>query len=197
MTTTAGEFYESSIALIAQRLTLVAALPPDVTYLNAEAHALHVRKTVEGLAFAALSAAEHGAGPMVGQRTKDPIPLLAFLESKRLLTLPKAQDVTQSDGREPRIVAAGAGSRDLHVPDLRRVWGSASEVLHERHPARLTDERLREMVANVRRDAAHLRAWLWNHITFLGGAGFLVQMGLRGTPSFMVQITKIAPLPGD
>ena len=56
----AAELYADSMGLICQRLHLLKSLPsgvPDLT--DAETVALQVRKIVEGIAFAALSGAEH------------------------------------------------------------------------------------------------------------------------------------------
>lgn len=62
---------------------------------RAERFALHVRKIVEAVAFAALSATEFkNKSQLLQQRTKDASQVLAWLDQKKLLRLPEAQRVT-------------------------------------------------------------------------------------------------------
>lgn len=54
---------------------------------------------------------------------------------------------------------------------------------------RLSKRELQEL----ENDARALRHWLWSHIVFFGGSGFLVQMGMFGTSSFMTLLTRQNP----
>jgi hypothetical protein len=77
------------------------------------------------------------------------------------------------------------------------MYSRASSLVHERHPEQLTDTQIESELKAIELDASRLRNWLWLHIMFLRGEGFLVQMGQFGTDSFMVSISKIGDLPDD
>ncbi|MBK6461913.1 MAG: hypothetical protein IPF92_12990 [Myxococcales bacterium] len=183
-------FYVFGASIIAERLALLRGLPPPRSYLEAEAMALHVRKIVEGVAFAALSAFEHSVARLDDLREKDADRLLGFLESKGLLLLPKAQDV------RPGVIS-GAPDRDFAVADLKVAFGLASSLVHERHPEQLTGDALAKKCAEISSTARRLDGWLWNHATHFvrdsRQATFLVQMGLLGVPGFFVEMTKDDP----
>ncbi len=182
------ESYVFSASIIAQRLTILRGLPAPSSYLEAETMALHVRKIVEGVAFAALSAIEHSAAHLESWRTKDADKLLGLLESKRLLLLPTAQDVQPG-------VATGASARNLSAKDLKAAFGLASGIVHERHPERLTNDVVAKMCAEIASTAARLDGWLWNHVTHFvrdsRQSAFLVRMGLLGVPGFFAPLTKV------
>ncbi|WP_374566045.1 hypothetical protein [Ideonella sp.] len=161
---------------------------------RAERFALHVRKTVEAVAFAALSATEHkNAGQLLQQRTKDASQLLAWLNRKKLLRLPQSQRLAPSTDPRYKAISDGRPTADLDAADLQGMFSRASALIHERHPERLSEEGLAIELQELERDARALRHWLWNHIVFLGKEGFLVQMGMFGSPSFMGHVSRAAP----
>jgi hypothetical protein len=131
------------------------------------------------------------------QRSKDADKLLSWLHSKSMLVLPSAQRLEPPPSAEYRIVMAGAGSEDLARDDLKSMYSRASSLVHERHPEQLTSTQIENDLNSIERDASRLRSWLWLHIMFLRGEGFLVQMGQFGTESFMVSIKKMAELPEE
>lgn len=165
------------------------------TPLNrAERFALHVRKIVEAVSFAALSATElKNANLLLQQRSKDASQLLAWLEHRKLLRLPEAQRLSPSSDPAFKAVFEGDPSANIGVTELQRMFSRASALLHERHPERLSQESLIGELQELEKDARSLRHWLWCHIAFLGGRGILVQMGMFGTASFVGLITRQNP----
>ena len=84
---TSFQHFQDAMAIIADRLQLLQEWPPDdCAYIFVvESYALHLRKIVEGMAFAALSAFEHSEGPLQHLHRKDPDALLRHLEKKRVV----------------------------------------------------------------------------------------------------------------
>src|SRR4051794_32612549 len=83
----------------------------------------------------------------------------------------------------------------MDVPALRAAWSRASALVHERHPERLDGATVATEITLLEEDARKLKEWLWLHIIFLRGEGFLLQMGQFGTPSFFVSLTRAGDLP--
>jgi hypothetical protein len=191
--------YQNSMTLIRERLLAIEKTEPSETPLmRAERIGFQVRKIIEGVAYGALSAAEvRNKQVLLQQRSKDADKLLSWLHSKSMLVLPSAQRLEPPPSAEYRIVMAGAGSEDLARDDLKSMYSRASSLVHERHPEQLTSTQIENDLNSIERDASRLRSWLWLHIMFLRGEGFLVQMGQFGTESFMVSIKKMAELPEE
>ena len=187
--------YEILMGTVRGRLLILDLEVNDEGVLyRAERFALHVRKIVEAVSFAALSATEFKNGSQVlQQRTKDASQVLAWLDQKKLLRLPEAQRVTPSSDPRYGAVCEGNLPANVRVADLQGVFSRASALVHERHPERLSKEALKEELQELEKDARALRHWLWSHIMFLGGSGFLVQMGMLGTLSFMTLLTRQNP----
>ena len=187
--------YEILMGTVRGRLLILDLEVNDEGVLyRAERFALHVRKIVEAVSFAALSATEFKNGSQVlQQRTKDASQVLAWLDQKKLLRLPEAQRVTPSSDPRYGAVCEGNLPANVRVADLQGVFSRASALVHERHPERLSKEALKEELQELEKDARALRHWLWSHIMFLGGSGFLVQMGMFGTSSFMTLLTRQNP----
>jgi hypothetical protein len=84
--------YEALMGSVRSRfLVLDVDVDGEGALNRAERFALHVRKIVEAVSFAALSATEHkNATLLVQQRTKDASQVLAWLDQKKLLRLPAA-----------------------------------------------------------------------------------------------------------
>ncbi|MDM0120428.1 hypothetical protein [Variovorax arabinosiphilus] len=183
--------YELLMGSVQGRLSLLNGDIPDESVLyRAERFALHVRKIVEAVSFAALSATEFKNGQLLQQRTKDASQVLAWLDQKKLLRLPEAQRVTRSSNPLYGAVCEGNSSKNLGVPELQRMFSRASSLVHERHPERLSQETIKDELQKLEKDAQALRHWLWSHIVFFGGSGFLLQMGMFGTLSFMTMLTR-------
>jgi hypothetical protein len=158
--------------------------------------ALHVRKTVESVAFACLSAAEHRSRlDSLGQRNKGADHLLSWMQRKELLKLPSAQQVRRSTVAGYSLEVIGQGDKDLSLDQLKSAYSRSSSLLHERHPGAITDEWLRSTHEMLEDDARSLRGWLWQHTMFLSGSAFLVQMGQFGTTSFFVPLDRVGDLP--
>lgn len=186
-----GTAYETLMGTVRSRFLILDADFKDETLLNrAERFALHVRKIVEGMSFAALSATEFkNTSQLLQQRTKDASQMLAWLDQKKLLRLPEAQRVTPSSNPLYQIVCEGNPQANVGVTELQKMFSRASALVHERHPERLSLETLKGELQELEKDARSLRHWLWNHIVFFEGSGFLVQMGMFGTSSFMSLLT--------
>ncbi len=198
MSSTTFQDFIDSMSIITGRIQVFNELPEDASFVFvAESYALHLRKIVEGLAFAALSAFEHTEGRLDHLHRKAPDALLRHLDKKGLLQLPRAYDIRQSDDRAYRAKLLPAPDRDLHVSDLYKVWDSASRVLHERHPERITKEALRETGAALRSDSARLRGWLWSHCVHFKGELFMVQMAKVNTDSFAASLKRPPGWSGD
>ena len=191
--------YENSMMLIRERLLAIDRTDPSETPLvRAERIGFQVRKIIEGVAYGALSAAEvRNKQVLSQQRSKDADKLLSWLHSKSMLVLPSAQRLEPPPSDEYRIVIAGAGSEDLSLTELKSMYSRASSLVHERHPEQLTNTQIESELSAIEIDASRLRNWLWLHIMFLRGEGFLVQMGQFGTTSFMGSISKIGDLPDE
>lgn len=191
--------YETSMALIRNRFIAIDQELIDETPLNrAERIALHVRKIVEGVAFSCLSGVEHrNQQTLQDQRSKDADKLLSWLHSKQLLRLPTAQRFEPPPTREYKAVLAGAAQHDVDIDYLKSAYSRASSLIHERHPEGLTGDAIASELSAIEEDAKRLRSWLWLHIMFLRGEGFLVQMGQFGSASFMVPLTRQGDLPAE
>jgi hypothetical protein len=189
--------YQDTMTLIHLRLLVLdVRVDTENPIIRAERLALHVRKIVEGVSFAALSAMEHRNNRVLaGQRTMDADNLLDWMNKKGLLRLPSSQRVGASPLEGYAMLCEGAGDQDLSLSDLKEMFSRSSALVHERHPERLTAEVTASETAALENDALRLRSWLWNHIMFLRGEGFLVQMGQFGTPSFLVPLTRVGDLP--
>lgn len=184
--------YETLVGSIRSRFLVLDVEVKDEAVLNrAERFALHVRKIVEGVSYAALSATEFkNASQLLQQRSKDASQVLAWLDQKKLLRLPEAQRVIPSTDPRWQVVCEGNPSANVGATELQKMFSSASALVHERHPERLSQEVLDRELQELEKDARSLRHWLWNHIVFLEGSGFLVQMGMYGTSSFMGLLTR-------
>jgi hypothetical protein len=191
--------YENSMMLIRERLLAIDRTDLSETPLvRAERIGFQVRKIIEGVAYGSLSAAEvRNKQVLSQQRSKDADKLLSWLHSKTMLVLPSAQRLNPPPSDEYKVVIAGAGSEDISLTELKSMYSRASSLVHERHPEQLTDTQIESELKAIELDASRLRNWLWLHIMFLRGEGFLVQMGQFGTDSFMVSISKIGDLPDD
>lgn len=189
--------FERSITLIRQRLLVVKSVDQTLPALvQAERISFQVRKIVEGVAFLALSAAElRNRHPLVQQRTKDADQILSWLDSKQMLELPSAQRASESEDPGYAAVFRGAGPKDLDLAALKTMFSRASAMVHERHPERLTPERVNRELAVLKEDGQRLYEWLWLHIMFLKGEAILVQMGQFGTPSFIQPLVREGGLP--
>lgn len=194
--------YLELMRVIRARLLLGAAVSPDEHPLfRAERLALQVRKVVEGVTFDALSGVEarNGQG-LAALRTKDADQLLTWLEKKRLLHLPAAQRLVKPVEGYKMVLEGGAGAAagyDIDSTELKQMFSRASGLVHERHPERTTAASLAAETDTLEEDLRRLREWLWLHIMFLRGEGYLIQMGQYGTPSFMVPLSKQSDLPPE
>jgi hypothetical protein len=180
----------------ARLVSLEETLIGEISLMRAERVAFQVRKIVEGVAFAALSAVEQRNRRMLpDQRTMDPIKLLAWLERKGLQKLPAAQRIEASPSSKYKATFAGAPSHNLSRQELGEVCSRTSALIHERHPERLSAHAIVKEVGTIQEDARRMKAWLWLHVMHLRGESFLVQMGKFGTPSFFVPLTRGGNLP--
>jgi hypothetical protein len=188
--------YEILMGTVRGRLLILDVDVNDESVLyRAERFALHVRKIVEAVSFAALSATEFkNASQLLQQRTKDASQVLAWLDQKRLLRLPEAQRVTPSSDPRYGAVCEGNLPANVAVAELQGMFSRASALVHERHPERLSQQTLEVELQGLEKDARALRHWLRSHIVFFCGRGFLVQMGMFGTSSFMTLLTRQNPL---
>jgi hypothetical protein len=110
---------------------------------RAERFALHVRKSVEAVSFAALSATESkNTSQLLQQRTKGASQVLTWLDQKKLLRLPESQRVTPSFDPRYGAVCEGNPPANIGVAELQGMFSRASVLVHERHPERLSQERL-------------------------------------------------------
>jgi hypothetical protein len=187
--------YEILMGTVRGRLLILDIDVNDESVLyRAERFALHVRKIVEAVSFAALSATEFmNTSQLLQQRTKDASQVLAWLDQKKLLRLPKAQRVTASPDPRHGAICEGNPSANIGVAELQGMFSRASALVHERHPERLSQEILKRELQGLEKDAQALRHCLWSHIVFFGGSGFLVQIGMFGTSSFMTLLTRQNP----
>jgi len=187
-----GAAYETLMRTVRSRFLILDVDVSGEDVLNrAERFALHVRKIVEAVSFAALSATEFkNRGQLLQQRTKDASQVLAWLNQKAILRLPEAQRIAPSSDPRYAVVCEGNSAANIGVAELQRMFSRASALVHERHPERLSLESLNGELLELEKDARALRGWLWNHIVFLGGSGFLVQMGRFETPSFLTLLTR-------
>ncbi len=198
--------YEQVMALIAVRFRWLSESIDSVvggsTYeaiRRAEAIAMDVRKIAEAVAFAVLSGVEWDGTVIPNRRaTTRPLKLLRRLSkvSARYPGMMRAQDVLVGGPLDAKATFRGAAGRDVDLSRLEPMWGRASQLLHERHPERLTPERIRGESEALVEDARLLRSWLWNHLLFVGqGQCFVVQMGQLGRPGFFSTAQKVADLP--
>lgn len=95
--------YEVGMTVIRARLLYLDSKPADAhPLMAAEKIAFQVRKIIEGVAFAALSAVEYRNGQMMSDhRGKDADKLLTWLAKKRLLRLPSARRVEPAPDPSP------------------------------------------------------------------------------------------------
>lgn len=196
---TAVELYADSMGLICQRLHLLKNLPPDAPALtDAETVALQVRKIVEGIAFAALSGTEHRNNEaLISLRSKDGAEIIRTLARRKMLHLPSSQDIRSSDEPDLRAILSGRGDRDMSAAELAEAFKFASQVIHERHPERLSLDQLQRERDRLRHTARRMRNWLWTHATTHNGQAIVVQMGLYPAEGWCAAVNKVAPLPAD
>lgn len=192
--------YEIGMTVIRARLLSLETKPPDRHPLvHAERAALLVRKVVEGVAFAALSAVEYRNGQMMPElRNKDADKLLSWLDKKRLLRLPSARRV--SPAAEPAPVGclgslAEATEHDMTVDQLRSAYSRASALIHERHPERFLPDAIEAESTALEKDGERLRAWLWLHVVRFEDEAFLLDMERYGTPRFLGRLVPMAEAP--
>jgi hypothetical protein len=156
--------------------------------VRAELIALNVRKIIEGVVFASLSAAEiRNQRLLAQQRTKDPDKLLKWLRDKGLLHLPSAQRMGTLEPGFAAVLEGGKGAAaglDVAPSELLSMYSRASALVHERHPESIVSERLSKELAAIEADLCRLKNWLWLHIMFLSGTGYLVQMVYKPHPSW-------------
>lgn len=168
----------------------------DANLARAERIALHVRKIIEGVAFASLSSVEvRNKQSLEKLRTKDAVEILRWLDKKCLLKLPSAQRWGTPVPSCQMVLEGGAGAAqglDMTSEDLVKMYSRSSSLIHERHPEKLTPDEIAKELTEIEGDLKQLKNWLWLHVMFLRGAGFLIQMGQYGTESFMVNLTKEA-----
>lgn len=178
--------------IIHSRLLALQTIPAAFSPLiRSETLALHVRKIVEGIAFAALSVVEYRNGQVLAtQRTKNADTILRWLAAKGLLRLPEAQTLQLSPTPEFAMILEGAADRNMSSKELEHAYSLASTLIHERHPERLARERVEQEMSDLARYAQRLHGWLWAHCMFFHGEAFLIQMGQAGTSSFFVPITQ-------
>lgn len=166
----------------------------ESSLIRAERIALHVRKIVEAVAYAALSGVEvRNRHTLAEFRTMDADKLLQKLFRKGLLRLPTAQRLGPPQDGFAMILEGGAGAAkglDLDKDALLGIFSRASALVHERHPERLSGEKVTAELAAVELDYQRLRDWLWLHTMYLTDAAFLIQMGQYGTSSFMVNLVR-------
>lgn len=189
------ESYAASMALIRARLASLKSKPePESVLMRAERVGLHVRKIVESVAYACLSAAEiRNQRTLEKQRTKDADKLLSWLAAQRLLRLPNAQHHEKQPGY--RFVMSGAPENDMTMTDLKAAYNRASEIIHEKHPERISPDQLRGDLSRLEADAQRLHDWLWTHIMFIHSEAYIVQMDKFGTPDFVVPWMKVGEIP--
>ena len=168
----------------ARRLRVLDTLGTEATFLEAEFYALHVGKIVEGIASAAARVAEEGGGPSVDLGTREADKILANLQAKGMLVLPKAEDIGKSDQPGFAVMISGAPSRDLEVIELKEAYRASAEILRCPNPESMDPKQLGDVLANLRSCAGRLRGWLWNHAMFFQDDALIVQMGMLGTDSF-------------
>lgn len=195
----AVEIYADSMGLICQRFHLIDSLEAGLPLLTeAETIALQVRKIVEGIAFAALSGTEHrNKSKLLNLRSKDGADIIRYLEKRQLLQLPLAQEIRKSDDPAYSLILSGRGELDLTADDLTSAFKLASQVIHERHPERLSLGQVTRERDRLREIAISLRRWLWTHMTTHRGEAIVVQMGLYPTEGWCGGASKIAPLPEE
>jgi hypothetical protein len=188
--------YQHSMGIIWERLTSLDSSFTKGTLLRTEYAALQVRKIIEGVAFAALSAVEHiNSQVLAAQRSKDADKLLVWLNAKGLLRLPAAQRIEPPPSPDFAVVLSGSGDKDWSLNQLKAAYSRSSSFVHERHPELITSNRIAAEAAAIEEDADRLSSWLWVHIMFLRGEGFLVQMAKYGTPSFFLTLTRQGDIP--
>jgi hypothetical protein len=193
-----AELYADSMGLICQRLHLLKSLPSDVPELaDAETIALQVRKIVEGLAYAALSGSEHrNKEVIIGLRSKDGADVLRSLSKRGMLHLPKAQDLSRATNPAYEIVISGRGDRDMTEIELIDAFKLASQIIHERHPERLTLHGVRADRDKLRSITSKMREWLWTHMVSHRGEAIVVQMALYPKEGWCGTASKLADAAG-
>lgn len=185
--------YQIAMRLIHARLVAVGnPVEGSLPLFRAEMVGVAVRKVVEGLAFAALSAAEH-QNPKLPRsfRTKDANHLLSSLDSKGLLRLPEANDVLPPSDDTHVAIFQGRPERNLTVAKLKAMYSRASVVIHERHPERLTDQTIAQEVIALEQDVRDLRLWLWTHVTFIQKEAYAIQMNQINAQDFWISLGKV------
>ena len=192
--------YEVGMTVIRARLLYLDSKPADAHPLvAAEKIAFQVRKIIEGVAFAALSAVEYRNRQMMSDhRGKGADKLLIWLDKKRLLSLPSARQVEPAP--EPTPVGClgslvEAPDRNMAVEQLRAAYSRASALIHERHPERFIPETIEAECFALEEDGRRLRAWLWLHVTSLHGEAFLLDMDKHGTNRFLARLVPMSEPP--
>lgn len=187
-------YYQSMVIIRSRLIAGETEIDNDTPLARAERIALHVRKIIEGIAFASLSSVEvRNKQSFERVRTKDAVDILRWLNKKCLLKLPSAQRLGASVPGYRMVLDGGAGTAqglDLSLQELERMYSRSSSLIHERHPERLSPDEIAKELATIQNNLQQLKQWLWLHVMFLRGDGFLIQMGKHGTDSFMVNITR-------
>jgi hypothetical protein len=192
----APKAYQITMEIIRERLVSLETPPAnEAILLRAERIAFHVRKIIEGVAFAALSVAEHRNSRTLKElRKKDADKLLSWLNAKGMLSLPRASRPETTTLPDTKFGLRAALSENLSLEQLKAAYSRASALVHERHPEEITAKLDTETVL-IEEDARRLRSWLWLHIMFFPGGMFLVQMGQYGTTSFFTTHRGESDLP--
>ena len=185
--------YQVAMRLIHARLVVVGnPAGGSLPLFRAEMAGVAVRKVVEGLAFAALSAAEHHNPKLPRSfRTKDASHLLSSLDSKGLLRLPEANDVLPPSDDTHVAILQGRPERNLTAAKLKAMYSRASAIIHERHPERLTDQAIAQELATLEQDVRDLRLWLWTHVTFIQEEAYAIQMDRIHAQDFWISLSKV------
>jgi len=194
-------YFHSAQIMRNRFLTAAVAGENETPLARAERIAFQVRKIVEGVAFATLSGVEvRNKQTLAELRSKDADKLLIWLDRKGLLKLPTAQRVGMPLLGFQLVLEGGAGAAaglDLDKTNLLEMFSRASSLVHERHPERLTEEKVSSELLAVENDLHRLRGWLWLHTMYLRDSAFLIQMGQYGTSSFFVNLTRSEDIPAD
>ena len=108
------------MAIIRSRLLSLTPIQPKVSRLVLAEHlAFQVRKIIEGIAYAALSAAERKSSQlMTKQRTKDADKVLRWLATKNLLRLPSAQRLEPANSNQAKWALSHVAENDMTLNQL-------------------------------------------------------------------------------
>ena len=132
---------------------------------------------------------------MANLRTKDGADIIKFLGRRGLLHLPTAQDLSLSPDPNFRMILSGRGDRDMTEGDLISAFKLASQIIHERHPERLSMDAVRRDRDSLRQIAGRMREWLWTHMVSHKGEAIVVQMALYPKAGWCGTASKSGELP--